>query len=333
MSAPRHALVTGATGGLGLSLVPSLLAAGYGVRATGRSAAALDRLAAMGAEPRPADLTDAHALPALCDGVDVVFHAAALSSPWGPFDTFERINVTATRQLLAAAEAAGCDGFIFVSSPSIYAAPRDRLGLTEESAPWAPAMNAYAATKLAAERLVLGANGARMKTVAIRPRAVMGPDDSVLLPRLLRIVQRGRFPLINGGRALVELTDVRDACRALLLADRHRAAAGGRAINISGAQPVTIRALVEALGEVAGRPIRFKPLSASFAMRAAGLLETVYGLIPGRPEPPVTRYGVAMLAFSQTFDLTRARSLLGYAPAHDAVTSAREAAAKALGRA
>lgn len=333
MSAPRHALVTGATGGLGLTLVPTLLAAGYRVRATGRSAAALDRLAAMGAEPRAADLTDPHALPALCAGVNVVFHAAALSSPWGPFETFERINVTATRHLLSAAATAGCDGFVFVSSPSIYAAPRDRIDLTESSAPWEPAMNAYAATKLAAERLVLRANGTRMKTVAIRPRAVMGPDDSVLLPRLLRIVQRGRFPLINGGRALVELTDVRDACRALLLADQHRAAAGGQAINISGGKPVSIRALVEALGEVAGRPIRFRPLSVRVAMRAAGVLETVYGLLPGRPEPPVTRYGVAMLAFSQTFDLARAHSLLGYTPAHDPVASAREAAAQALGSA
>ncbi|AHE56307.1 NAD-dependent epimerase/dehydratase family protein [Sphingomonas sanxanigenens] len=333
MSAPRHALVTGATGGLGLTLVPTLLAAGYRVRATGRSTAMLGRLAALGAEPRAVDLTDPQALPPLCAGIDVVFHAAALSSPWGPFEAFERINVTATRQLLAAACGAGCDGFVFVSSPSIYAAPRDRVGLIETSAPCEPAMNAYAATKLAAERLVLGANGMRMKTVAIRPRAVMGPDDGVLLPRLLRIVQRGRFPLINGGKALVELTDVRDACRALLLADRHRVAAGGQAINISGGQPVTIRALVEALGEVAGRPIRFKPVSVDFAMRAAGLLETIYGLLPGRPEPPVTRYGVAMLAFSQTFDLSRARRLLGYEPLHDAVASAREAAANALGRA
>ena len=333
MSAPRHALVTGATGGLGLTLVPTLLAAGYRVRATGRSAAALDRLAAMGAEPRAADLTDGQALPALCAGVNVVFHAAALSSPWGPFETFERINVTATRQLLVAADGAGCDGFIFVSSPSIYAAPRDRIGLTEQSPPEAPAMNAYAATKLAAERLVLAANGPRMKTVAIRPRAVMGPDDSVLLPRLLRIVQRGRFPLINGGKALVELTDVRDACRALLLADDHRVAAAGQAINISGGRPVTIRALVEALGEVAGRPIRFKPVSVGFVMRVAGLLETICGLLPGRPEPPVTRYGVATLAFSQTFDLGRARSLLGYEPHHDAVASARETAAQVLGRA
>ncbi|MGF7148686.1 nucleoside-diphosphate-sugar epimerase [Sphingomonas zeicaulis] len=333
MSAPRHALVTGATGGLGLTLVPTLLAAGYRVRATGRSAAVLDRLAAMGAEPRPADLTDPQALPALCAGVNVVFHAAALSSPWGPFETFERINVTATRQLLAAANGAGCDGFIFVSSPSIYAAPRDRVALTEDSPPEAPAMNAYAATKLAAERLVLAADGPRMKTVAIRPRAVMGPDDSVLLPRLLRIVRRGRFPLINGGQALVELTDVRDACRALLLADEHRAAAAGQAVNISGGRPVTIRKLVEALGEVAGRPIRFKPVSVGAVMRIAGLLETAYGLVPGRPEPPVTRYGVATLAFSQTFDLSRARSLLGYEPHHDAVASARETAAQVLGRA
>jgi len=327
----RRALVTGATGGLGLGLVPALLAEGYRVRATGRDPVVLERLKAMGAETAAADLTDRATAATLCADVDVVFHAAALSSPWGPDAAFERINIEATRRLLSAARGAGCDGFIFVSSPSIYAAPRNRLNLTESSAPWEPPMNAYARTKLVAERLVLGANGPTIRTVAIRPRAVVGPDDTVLLPRLLRVARRGRFPLLNDGKALVELTDVRDAVDALILADRHRVAAGGQAINISGGRPVAIRDLVAALGAVLGavlgHEIRFRPVPVGLAMKAAGAMEAVCRVLPGRPEPPVTRYSLAMLAFSQTFDLSLARSLLGYEPRHDPLETARAAAA------
>jgi len=325
----RRALVTGATGGLGLGLVPALLAEGYRVRATGRDPVVLERLKAMGAETAAADLTDRATAATLCADVDVVFHAAALSSPWGPDAAFERINIEATRRLLSAARGAGCDAFIFVSSPSIYAAPRNRLNLTESSAPWEPPMNAYARTKLVAERLVLGANGPTIRTVAIRPRAVVGPDDKVLLPRLLRVARRGRFPLLNDGKALVELTDVRDAVDALILADRHRVAAGGQAINISGGRPVAIRDLVAALGAVLGHEIRFRPVPVGLAMKAAGAMEAVCRVLPGRPEPPVTRYSLAMLAFSQTFDLSLARSLLGYEPRHDPLETARAAAAAA----
>jgi nucleoside-diphosphate-sugar epimerase len=112
----RRALVTGATGGLGLALVSALLAHGYEVRATGRSRAAGERLSAAGAEFVAADLTDPAAIAPLAADRDVAFHAAALSSVWGPPAAFAAINVLATERLLAAARQAGCDAFIFVST-------------------------------------------------------------------------------------------------------------------------------------------------------------------------------------------------------------------------
>ena len=151
----RRALVTGATGGLGLALTEALLAEGYAVRATGRSPAAGARLLTMGASFVPAELTAPDAAPALVAGVDVVFHAAALSSPWGKREVFEEINIGATARLLAAARAARCNRFIFISTPSIYCEPRDRLHLTEASPVARHFANAYAATKFAAEQFVI----------------------------------------------------------------------------------------------------------------------------------------------------------------------------------
>lgn len=318
----RRALVTGATGGLGLAVVGALTAAGYAVRATGRDPGARSRLDAMGAEVALADITESGTAERLCEGVDAVFHAAALSSPWGPPDLFRRVNVTATERLLGAARAAGSDAFVFVSSPSVYARPKDQLGLTEADPPAGRPMNAYAATKGEAERLVLAGNATGFATVAIRPRAIVGPDDRVLLPRVLRLVRKGGFPVLRGGRALIELTDVRDAAQALLLADARRGAVGGQAFNISGGRPVAVRDLALRLGEALGRSVRLRPVPVDLAMAAAALMERVCGLLPGRPEPPLTPYGVAALAYSQTFDLARARELLGYEPRHDPLETA-----------
>jgi nucleoside-diphosphate-sugar epimerase len=315
----RQALVTGATGGLGLALVAALLAEGYAVRATGRDPAAAARLAAMGAEVALADLAEDPGVAArLCQGVDVVFHAAALSSPWGPAKTFERINVGVTRALLDAARRAGCQGLVFVSSPSIYAQFRDRIGLTEADPPAARPLNAYARTKLAAERLVLAANGPDFFTTALRPRALVGPDDRVVLPRLLALVARGRVPLPRGGRALVEFTDSRDAARALVSADQRRATAGGRVFNISGGRPVSVRDTALALAEALHRDLTFMPAPWPLMLAGAAVMEGAAALSPAGREPLITPYGVATLAFSQTFDLAGARDGLGYEPRHDA---------------
>lgn len=317
----RRALVTGATGGLGLALTRALLDAGYSVRATGRNPAAIGRLRDMGAEAVAGDLFDLGA-DDVCRDIDVVFHAAALSSPWGPDAVFQRANVDLTADLLEAARKAGADGFVFVSSPSVYARWADQTGITEETAWPARPLNAYARTKGEAERLVLAADAPGFRTVAIRPRALVGPDDAVLLPRILRLVKRGRFPLFREGRAMVELTDARDAARALVLADMCREAVGGQAINVTGGRPVAVADLVRRLGEALGVEVRTVSIPLVLGQALSVGADALCRILPGRPEPVLTPYTLSTLAWSQTFDLSRARRLLGYEPEHDAVGTA-----------
>jgi nucleoside-diphosphate-sugar epimerase len=305
-----HALVTGATGGFGRALVQALLERGYEVRGTGRDETVEVELAAMGASFRRADLTS-DALVPLVEGIDVVFHLAALSAPWGRMADFRAINIEATRALLAAAQAAGCARFVHISTPSIYAEPRSRLGLTEDSPPARRFANAYAATKYAGEQLVRAADGPDLRTVVLRPRAIVGPHDRVLLPRLMRAVESGRVPLPGGGAGLVELTDVRDVIAATIAAAETDAAAG-RAFNISGGVPMTTRAVVERVCAALGKRPRLIDLPVPVAMMLARAAE-LGARLRGR-EPQVTRYAVMTLAWSQTFDLRAARDVLGWIP-------------------
>jgi len=318
----RRVLVTGATGGLGASLVAALRANGYGVRASGRNLAAAARLRATGADFVAADLTIPSMADTLCQGMDSVIHAAALSSPWGRQGDFQRINVEATQRLLDAARRAGCGRFVFVSSPSVHARAKDQFGLSESDPLPATFLNTYAATKAAAERRVIAANDGDFATICLRPRAIVGPDDTVLLPRFLRLIDKGVFPLIRDGRALIELTDVRDVAAALILAETRAPALGGQVFNISGGQPVSVKATVTALAEASGRRVRFVRLPYLPLRLAASGLEAVARAWPGRPEPPLTVYSLCTLAFSQTFDLGRARTALGFTPRHDGLAAA-----------
>lgn len=327
----RRALVTGATGGLGLALVAALVEAGYAVRASGRKPEALERLRTMGAEPFGGDLLDQ--TDAACRDIDVIFHAAALSSPWGPDADFELANVELTRRLLAAARRAGADGFIFVSSPSVFARWGDQTGLTEDSPPNPKPLNAYSRTKGEAEGLVRTADAPGFRTVSLRPRAIIGPDDTVLLPRILRLVKTGRFPLFRGGKALVELTDSRDAARAFLLADQHRETAGGQVVNITSGRPLPVSDLVRRLGETLGVEVRIVPLPLALGQVLSVASEAINRLLPGQPEPMLTPYTLSTLAWSQTFDLSGAKRLIGYEPRYDAVETAMIVAPKLAERA
>jgi 2-alkyl-3-oxoalkanoate reductase len=320
----RQALVTGATGGLGMALVEALQEAGYGVRATGRDGTIGATLPGFVA----ADLTVSGAAEALVAGMNVVFHAAALSSPWGRPAQFQAINVEATQHLLAAAKTAGCDAFVFVSTPSVYAEARDRLDLTEASPLARRFANTYAATKHAAERLVLAAHEPGFATTVLRPRALVGPRDKVLLPRLVRVAGTGRFPLFRGGCALIELTDVRDAAEAALAADRHRSASAGRVFNISGGTPAPVADRLAEIFEALRLHPKFVKIPYRLAASFAAVAEAICTHLPGYPEPPATVYTLSTLAFSQTFDLTAACQALSWQPRFTAEQAiARTAAA------
>jgi nucleoside-diphosphate-sugar epimerase len=303
-------LVTGATGGLGRVLVPALVARGAEVWATGRNRDIGAALA--GCRFLPADLAEDDLAP-LLRGVDAVFHLAALSSPWGRQADFVRANVTASTRLLAAAEAAGVKSFIFASTPSIYTDNRDQIGITEATPLPRRFANAYAATKYTAERHILAHNGA-MATVALRPRAIISPYDTALLPRLERAAARGTLPLPNGGDALVELCDARDVASAFLAAHDHIPAVNRQVFNISGGTPRPLRAIVGHLFALLHRDVRIRPLPAGLLTNLGGIMETLARALPRQPEPPLTRYSAMVLGYSQTFDLTAARTRLHWAP-------------------
>jgi nucleoside-diphosphate-sugar epimerase len=65
-----------------------------------------------------------------------------------------------------------------------------------------------------------------------------------------------------------------------------------------------------------GRPLRVHSINPHLSLAMGALAETLARLWPSRPEPPLTRYGAMVAAWSQTFDLTAARTRLQWTPRH-----------------
>ncbi len=317
---PKRALVTGASGFLGGHVVADLASHGYDVIAAGRNADAL-RLAGRDTAPWPHGVEtfvgDLEALAQTDVGADVVVHCAALSSPWGPWADFERANVDGTRRMLELARRVGARRLVHISSPGVYAAPRDRIAIREDDVDERRPMNDYIRSKLEAEALLRAASQASdaPEIVMLRPRGIIGRGDPSLVPRMLAAYRKIGIPLIRGGRGLVDLTSVENVALAVrLAAEAPAAAVHGEAINITNGDPRPFGYLIAQLLSDLDLPPRYLRIPAPLALVAGGALERVCAVLPGRPEPPMTRYTVSTISFSQTLDITKARDLLGYAP-------------------
>jgi len=305
---PRQILVTGASGFLGSHLVSALARQGLTVRAQGRSR---DRIPT-GARVTPVvtALDDVASLTHAARGCDAIVHAAALSAPWGPRADFIAANVTGTANVLAAARDAGVRRLVHISSPAVLFDGRDHHGLTDD-APVPPRLTSqYARTKQQAEQLVRAAAG-WLEVVTLRPKAIYGPGDRALVPRLLAAARAGRLPQVGHGRNAVDLTHVDDVVQAIhcaLVTDR----GVGSTFLVTGGEHVSLWPMIRSLLEGVGLryPSRVVPLP--LALAAAGAMEAVAALT-GR-EPTLTRYSALILARTQTYDITRARTVLDYAP-------------------
>ncbi|TIQ34389.1 MAG: NAD(P)-dependent oxidoreductase [Mesorhizobium sp.] len=306
-------LVTGASGFLGSHVLRRLAASGTLALGLGRDAARCAALEAAGHRIIRHDLArqlDGARDPRL-DRVERIIHCAALSAPFGRLQDFVAANVAATRNLLDFATRQGVGRFVHISSPSVCFAFRDQLDLVEDAALPEP-VNHYARTKRAAEELVLAAPA--VHPVVLRPRGIYGAGDRALLPRLIKAAKSRPLPLFRGGRAAIDLTHVDDVVDAVMAALAAPKQAEGRIFNISGGEVLPVRRIADEACVRAGIGARWRPMPLMPAMLAAGLMEAVALRLPGRPEPPVTRYGLGLFAYAQSLDLSKARRLLGWAP-------------------
>ncbi|WP_415663364.1 NAD-dependent epimerase/dehydratase family protein, partial [Rariglobus hedericola] len=210
-------LVTGGTGFLGRHLVEHLLAAGRPVAVLARTPA--PDLEKRGVRFIRASLDDETAVRAACRGIDTVFHVAAKVGVWGRYDDFFRANVLGTRALLAGCREHGVSRFVYTSTPSVVYNGYD-LANADESLPLTTSCpSPYPLTKAIAEREVLAANSATLRTVALRPHLIWGVGDPHLVPRILKRARAGRLRIIGAGRNRVDMVHVENATDAHLLVE------------------------------------------------------------------------------------------------------------------
>ncbi len=311
-----NVVITGAAGFLGGRVAKYFAenSVNNTIIATARKTKRKDELEAHGCQFIEGDLLS----PAFCHDLtkdtDIVVHCAALSSPFGNYSAFYNSNFLATKYLLDASIKNGVKKFIFISTPSIYFDFNDRFNVKESDLLPSPLVNHYATTKLFAERYVLEANGKQIKTIALRPRAIIGAEDTVIFPRILVAYNKGKLKIIGNGKNTCDFTCVRNVIEAINCSINAPVSSYGQAYNITDGTPLlfweSLNYVLTALDLVP--PSKKVPLSV--ALFAAGLVEMKSRLFKSSKEPSLTKYGVGILAKSMTLDISKAKKQLNYIP-------------------
>ncbi len=310
-------VVTGGTGFLGRHVVWRAAAEGAEVVFTGRNGQAADEVVRHAPAPvrwLPLEHGDEEAERTLTEAArdaDAVVHCAALSSPWGRIDEFRRANVASTAEVIAACQANAIRRLVHISTPSLYFGFADRLNIRED-AELSPPANDYVRTKIEAERRVRAAD---LPEVAIlRPRALFGPWDQTLVPRILRVMTQGAMPIMRGGKIQLDLSYIDNAVEAVWLAATRPLPRLVSVYNVSNGEPRQLLDVLTAMAREFGLPLRTRKVPWPLVELVARGLETYARLGSGK-EPPLTRYSAGVLAFSQTLDVSALRDELGWRPA------------------
>jgi len=175
-------------------------------------------------------------------------------------------------------------------------------------------VNTYALTKLLAEKEIDRAFAVGLPVITLRPRAIFGPGDTTILPRLINLLQKNRLPIIGDGQNIADLTYIDNVVDALILCMRSPQNSLGKKFNITNGEPVRLWEMVNKLCDELGFVHPQRHLSYPLADAAAAFMEGIYRFLPGQPEPPLTRYTVSTVAKSSTLDIAAARTYLGYEP-------------------
>ncbi|MGB5808994.1 MAG: NAD-dependent epimerase/dehydratase family protein [Polyangiales bacterium] len=315
-------LVTGGNGYVGKHLVRRLVELGCNVRSLDLAPSS------HGIEAARSIVGDVRSLGDManaCDGVDSVFHTAAvintltLARPSVRRHVYD-VNVRGTETVIRACEAAGVKKLIFTSSIVVAVDRPIREG--DESSPYVGTdglPDLYSQSKSQAERRVLAADDPDgLRTAAVRPGGVWGPGEgAVVLEGFLTHLAKGQFRATIGDGA-----SVTDNVHVDSVVDGHFLAAqklsddpelvAGEAYFVSDDEPTNpvtwYRPIVESLGYVWPR---FRvPATLAYAAAYAG--EVAHYL--GGPFPKLTRRDVRAVSRDASFRIDKARAHLGYRP-------------------
>ncbi len=299
-------LITGATGRIGKHLVNALLNQGEKVRAFVKEKTVENE----NVEIFYGDLLDKESLKKAVEGVDVIYHLAAIVDYLAPKDEMFKVNVIGTKNLLEVSKA---KKFIYLSSTAAMGKKLKEIP-ANESTPCHPS-DFYGQTKLDAEKLVKEAGG-----IVLRSADVFGPGFTEGYDYVISGLESGTLPVVGDGKNFIQWIHIDDLIQALLLVKEN--GKPGEVYIVSGKEVKTLNECLELLAKY----LEVEPPKRHVSKFLTKTL-TNYKMFKAKikkERPKVIPEYINKITANRSFDISKAKKELGFEPKVSYEDAARE---------
>ena len=307
-------LVTGASGFIGSAVTRQLLAREQEVIALVEPGADTTNLEGLDVKQVVGDLRSREDVQSAVNGCRAVFHVAALYRFWARDpEAFYSVNVEGTKNMLGAADEAGVERLVYTSTVGTLGLEHvsGTASADERSFPDVRHLyGSYKRSKYVAEHEVLRAIAEGLPASLVLPTFPVGPGDRAPTPtgKLVLDFLNGRMPAYVD--TVLNVAHVDDLAAGQVLAlEKGRT---GRSY-ILGGENLTLQELLGELATITGLPAPYGRVPKSLALAVAAVSELVEGRVLRR-HPSVPLEAARMSTSQMSFDISRARQELGYAP-------------------
>ena len=307
-------MVLGGTGFIGSHLVERLAKNGFDVILPVRKESKKKILPTGSVQVVETDLLRPGSLDGWMEGVDTVFHLAAIrGSGWSVSDEdIYSVNVGITKNVMSSAVSQGVKHCVYVSSVSVYGHPSHVL--VGDEYPCSP-VTRYGQTKHESEKLLeeFRKRDKPLSTI-IRPVITYGPGDTWgMVAKLISLINSNKYLTVGNGKNRVHLIYVDDLIDGLVLV-LNNPTVWGRTYILAGEEPIPINRLVGIISAGLGKRVVNLHIPTWFAKLSAQSIEFFYRLLAIHKEPFITLDKIDIMCRDRAFNFKTAREDLRFVP-------------------
>lgn len=296
-------LVTGSTGRVGLHLVNALLTKKERVRILVRKNSKIQKFKEKNAEIFYGDLLDKASLEKALNGVDVVYHLAAVVGYLPPKKLVYNVNVVGTKNLFDAVNKNKVKKVIFLSSTAVYGKKLAEIPANENTL--CKPTDYYGWTKLQAEVIAR-----KNKAIILRSVDVYGGGFEEGYYFVFSQLEKGKLPILGNGENFIQYIHINDLIRAMLLA--RTKGVPGEVYVVAGKDVMTQKDLFKLICKYLNVAPPKKHISIVFAKLLA--YAHLFRAKVNRKKPKLIPEYISKLVANRKFDISKAKRELGYKP-------------------